>query len=45
MSYTDFVIWKLVVLLVVVFAWGVWRGLTGQPLQPGRLDPPDPPQE
>lgn len=38
MDYIDYVIIKFCVLVALAFAWGVWRGVKGLPLQPGLRD-------
>ena len=36
MSYTDYIVAKLLVLVFLAFCWGVYRGITGQPLERGQ---------
>ena len=38
MDYTDWMLWKLVAFVALAFVYGLWRGLTGQPLQRGPRD-------
>ena len=38
MDYIEFKVWKLVALAVLAFGWGLYCGLTGRPLVPGRRD-------
>lgn len=45
MDYIEFKLWKAGLLLLVVFVWGVYRGFTGQPLQPGPRDTAEQPPE
>lgn len=42
MEFTDYMIWKAVVLGVLAFAWGLYRGFNGQPLG---LEPHDKPTD
>jgi hypothetical protein len=32
MTYVDWLIYKLIALVVLAFVWGLWRGITGKPL-------------
>jgi hypothetical protein len=36
MDYIEFVLWKAGALVLAAFVWGLYCGLTGQPLTPGR---------
>jgi hypothetical protein len=38
MSYTDYIVAKLLVMVFLAFCWGVYRGITGQPLERGQPD-------
>ena len=35
MDYTDWLWFKFWLFIVAAFVWGLWRGITGQPLEPG----------
>jgi hypothetical protein len=38
MDYLDFMWAKLIALAVLAFFWGLYRGITGQPLVRGQRD-------
>jgi hypothetical protein len=45
MEYTDYMIWKLIGLCVLVAAWQFWRGLNGHPYEVPTDKPAEPPQD
>jgi hypothetical protein len=36
--FTDYLVIKAIVLVAAAFVWGLWRGLTGRPMQVGQSD-------
>lgn len=38
MDYTDWLVIKFSVLVLLAVIWGLWRGFTGQPLELGSND-------
>jgi hypothetical protein len=46
-DYVDFLFWKLIVICVLAFVWGVYCGATGRSLAGGRSETTktEPPEE
>jgi hypothetical protein len=38
MDYLDYKLAKAGVLVLMAFCWGIWRGISGQPLSRGQSD-------
>ena len=38
MEFSDYLIWKAVIIVIAAFIWGLYCGLTGRSM---RLGPPD----
>jgi hypothetical protein len=41
--FSDYLVIKAIVLIVAAFAWGLWRGLNGLPLEVEQSDTTAPP--